>query len=96
MAYVSDKEIPKIVSDVLSLGNSFGLPIDLADKKDRMDSVLEMVMNVKLCTNKIPQCSIEKSRITVANSVINGCPNQNTSRPSTNIYLKVFLCARSS
>ncbi|KMQ82275.1 hypothetical protein RF55_23574, partial [Lasius niger] len=61
--------MPKIVSDLLSLGDSFGLPIDLADKNDRLDSVLEVVKNFELCTNKIPQCSIEKTRTTVANSV---------------------------
>jgi len=41
----SSRKIPDHVMNILSLGDKFGLPIDVNDKQDRMEIMLNMIEN---------------------------------------------------
>lgn len=43
---ISNKNIPERVSELLSLGDNFGLPLHQSHKKDRIGIVLETVKNL--------------------------------------------------
>jgi len=66
---VSNKIIPENVKDILSLGDSFGLPLDNREHKDRTTSVLEIVKNIEGNHNKIPSTVMDNTRNNIANSI---------------------------
>jgi len=64
---ISSKDIPDTISDLLSLGDNFALPIEQEQKNDRTNFVLEVVKNFEVNSNILPTDATEKTRISVAN-----------------------------
>ncbi|XP_025270368.1 uncharacterized protein LOC112639708 [Camponotus floridanus] len=61
------KDIPDTVSDVLSLGDNFALPIEQKQKNDRNNLVLDVVKNFEVHSNILPTDTIETTRISISN-----------------------------
>lgn len=51
---ISDKNIPDMVADLLSLGDNFALPIQFNQKNDRINYVLDVVKNFEVKHNIFP------------------------------------------
>jgi len=67
---ISGKNIPERVSELLSLGDNFGLPVrQSACMKDRVSVVLETLKNFEINYNRIPGGALEMTRISVVNSL---------------------------
>jgi len=66
---ISGKNIPDRVSELLRLGDSFGLPVHQSFKNDRVGVVLETLKNFEINYNRIPKEAVEMTRISVANSL---------------------------
>jgi len=57
----SSRRIPDYVMDILSLGDKFGLPIDVNDnKQDQMETALNVIKNFESSCFKIPVNSLDK------------------------------------
>lgn len=66
---ISGKNIPERVSELLSLGDNFGLPVRQSCMKDRVSIVLETLKNFEINYNRISGGTLEMTRISVANSL---------------------------
>jgi len=68
---ISGKNIPARVSELLSLGDNFGLAISVQQScgRDRVSVVLETLKNLEINYNRILGGSVETTRISVANSL---------------------------
>jgi len=66
---LSSKNIPDTVSDLLSLGDNFALPIQHDLKNDRINYVLDVVKNFEVNCNIFPTDFVETTRISVANTL---------------------------
>ncbi|XP_025266911.1 uncharacterized protein LOC112638816 [Camponotus floridanus] len=66
---ISNKNIPDRVSELLSLGDNFGLPLLQSHAKDRVNVVLETLKNLEINYNRIPVTVIASTRNSVANSL---------------------------
>ncbi|XP_025263680.1 uncharacterized protein LOC112637689 [Camponotus floridanus] len=64
---ISSKDIPDTVSDFLSLGENFALPIEQKQNNDRTNYVLDVIKNFEVNSNILPTDTIETTRISVAN-----------------------------
>jgi len=65
----SSKEIPDYVSNILSLGERFALPINVNDSKDRLDTTLGIVKNFEASIYKFPEMCVDNIRAMVVNSL---------------------------
>jgi len=65
----SSKEIPDYVSNILSLGERFALPINVNDSRDRLDTTLGIVKNFEASIYKFPEMCVDKIRAMVVNSL---------------------------
>jgi len=63
----SSKMIPDYVMNILSLGDKFGLPIDIKDKHDRMEATLNVIKNFESSCFKFPVNSLDKLRTVIVN-----------------------------
>jgi len=66
---ISNKCIPDTVSDLLSLGDNFALPINSNQKNDRINYCLDVVKNFEFNHTVLPTDSIESIRISVSNTL---------------------------
>ncbi|XP_071579195.1 uncharacterized protein [Temnothorax nylanderi] len=66
---ISTKVIPDSVKNILCLGDKFGLPISNLNKKDRLNSVLEVIKNVKYYNFKFPVKCLNGIRNSVSNTL---------------------------
>lgn len=64
---ISSKDIPDTVSDLLSLGDNFALPIEQEQKNDRTNYVLDVVKSFEVNSNILLTDTTEITRISVAN-----------------------------
>ncbi|GAB1861615.1 hypothetical protein CAJAP_02694 [Camponotus japonicus] len=66
---ISSKNIPDRVSELLSLGDNFGLPVLQSHAKDRVSVVLETLKNFEINYNRILGAAVEMTRNSIANSL---------------------------
>lgn len=64
---ISSKDIPDTVSDLLSLGDNFALPIEQEQKNDRTNYVLDVVKSFEVNSNILPTDTTEITRISMTN-----------------------------
>jgi len=63
------RKIPEHVLNFLSLGGKFGLPVNLNEGKDKLNTALEVIKNLKASSYKFPETMIDNVRLTVVNSI---------------------------
>jgi len=88
-------QIPKNISRILSLGESFGLPIDIKNKNDSKDITLSVIKNFEASSYKFPENSLEKMRAMVVNSLnknLYGC--KHLSYIEAHILREVHKCKK--
>ncbi|EFN61668.1 hypothetical protein EAG_15962, partial [Camponotus floridanus] len=66
---ISNKNIPDRVSELLSLGDNFGLPVLQSYAKDRVSVALETLKNFEINYSRIPDTAAAMTRNSVANSL---------------------------
>lgn len=66
---LSNKKIPENIINVLSLGEKFGLPVTQIDKRDRINTVIDITKNLETMCHKIPKDLIESATSEVMKSV---------------------------
>jgi len=66
---INSKEIPDYVMNMLSLGKNIGLPINVNDRKNRLDTVLGVVKNLEASSFKFPDKLIDNVRAMTVNSL---------------------------
>lgn len=66
---ISSKNIPDTVSDLLSLGDGFAMPLHQFQKNDRLNFVLDVVKNVETIYGNVPAENKDTVRLSVANTL---------------------------
>ncbi|XP_024892886.1 uncharacterized protein LOC112468084 [Temnothorax curvispinosus] len=66
---LSNKQIPERVFKFLSLGDRFALPIDTKNKKDRVNSVVDIIKNFEFNIYQIPDDIVDEARDRISNSL---------------------------
>ncbi|RLU15924.1 hypothetical protein DMN91_011681 [Ooceraea biroi] len=66
---ISNKQIPKEVLSMLSLGGKFGLPISNTHKDDRLASTLEIVKNFEVKYHLLPTDLLNETRCAISNAL---------------------------
>ncbi|XP_071576008.1 uncharacterized protein [Temnothorax nylanderi] len=74
---ISNKQIPDSVSSFLSLGDKFALPINQLDKRDRANSVLEVIKNFEVNAHKFPDSAVNNVRGSLTDSLHRFLVDQN-------------------
>jgi hypothetical protein len=92
---ISSKQIPDDVLRVLSLGDRFGLPLEVNDRRDRVDSVLQVIKNFELNIQKISEEAANETRGSLVGLLLNYLTmNRHTNYIEKHI-LKLFHKCRS-
>jgi len=69
--------IPDSITNILSLGEKFGLPTNLKDWKERLDIMVNFVKNFESSTGKFPDKVVDKARSMFVNSLCRNLSNNN-------------------
>jgi len=92
---LSNKKIPDNVLDILSLGDKFSIPVNQNDRKDRINSVVEVAKNLEINCCKIPNELVDSTRSAVVKALRGFlCKNKHVNHIDRHITSSFNVCQK--
>jgi len=86
-------DIPESITNILCLGEKFGLPANLNDKRERLELTVNSVKNFEMVIPKLPEKVVDNVRSMIVNSLCrNISSNNHLSHFDTYINREVKKC----